>query len=131
MHTVKIRMGNLEIEVTGGVKEVMEACNEFAVLNETSCGACGSGSVSPQHRRVPGTDENGRATIWDYYSFRCGECNAELKIGERKDKTGFYPKRKDRDGSWLENKGWVVYRGGGGGSQQSSNSAFSEETERF
>jgi len=101
MAHVKIKIGNIEVAVDGGVKDVFKACNEFQILQEKECGACGGPNISPQHRVAQG---------YDFYSFRCGDCNAELKLGQKRDMEQLFPKRKAEDGESLPNKGWVKWQ---------------------
>lgn len=96
-------VGQYTIEVDG--KDSKEAFVNMAgaldCFGETHCGACGSTELREQVR------ENGGHT---FYEKRCMECNATLGYGQRKADGSMYPRRKDRDGNWMENRGWSVYR---------------------
>lgn len=64
------------------------------------CGSCGGQDISFRHRII---DEN------EYFELACRGCTATLKFGQSK-KGSLFPKLKDKDGAWLPNRGWTVYR---------------------
>jgi len=103
MASVKIKVGSIWVEVEGGVKDVFKTCTEFAILQESQCGACQSTNICPEHRVAQG---------YDFYSFRCGDCNAELKLGQKRDAETLFPKRKNEQGERLPNRGWEKWQGG-------------------
>lgn len=73
------------------------------VFGETICGKCGSKNLKFVVRTV---DEN------DYYELRCLDCGARLVFGVNKKGGGLFPKRKDKEGKWLDHKGWVKWVAG-------------------
>lgn len=74
------------------------------VFEETSCGKCGCDDIKYVVRTV---DDN------QYYELRCNsdKCRARLAFGVNKKGGGLFPKRKDNDGKWLPDNGWVKWDG--------------------
>ena len=67
------------------------------VFEESPCGKCGSELL----RFVVSTvDDN------QFYEIRCQDCGARLEFGVMKKGGRLYPRRKDKDGNWLPDKGW-------------------------
>jgi hypothetical protein len=46
-----------------------------------------------------------------YYELWCQnpDCRAKLGFGQHKTGDTLFPKRKDKEGNWLSDNGWVVY----------------------
>lgn len=89
----------LEFELEGaGQKEIFK---ELAIIQEIfaeeKCGLCGSTNLRFVVRNVDGND---------YYELRCNDCGAILAFGQHKKGGTLFPKRKDDEGNWLQNKGW-------------------------
>ncbi len=97
-----------------------------AITNEP-CGMCGKEKTHFEHRKAGDEGE------YDYYSMRCQDCRAELKIGQHKKGGGMYIKRKGADGRWdKEHKGWSRYEAGqetSSAPQQSSGGSTPEDVE--
>tara|TARA_Y100000356_G_scaffold126394_1_gene124250 strand:+ start:301 stop:636 length:336 start_codon:yes stop_codon:yes gene_type:complete len=70
------------------------------VFGETHCGKCGSDNLKFQIRNV---DDN------LYYELKCLDCGAKLAFGVMKKGGRLFPKRKDKEGNWLPNGGWVKW----------------------
>lgn len=70
------------------------------VFGQTKCGKCGSDNVRFVVRTV---DDN------EYYELRCADCQARLSFGVMKKGGGLFPKRKDGEGNWLPDNGWVKW----------------------
>lgn len=101
MAKVNIRFGACMVEFEAkNVKDVFRAFTMYEVLGETKCGACESHEISPRFRQAQG---------YDFYSFNCNACRAELHLGQKREGDVLFPKRKDADGNWLPNRGWVKY----------------------
>ena len=39
----------------------------------------------------------------------CGKCGGRLEFGQVKKGGGLFPRRKDKEGSWLPDNGWVKW----------------------
>ena len=72
----------------------------LCVFEENVCGKCGSENVKLVVRNV---DDN------FYYEVRCLGCGARLSFGSHKKGGGLFPKRKDGEGNWLPDHGWVKW----------------------
>ena len=91
----------VEIEAAGQ-KEIFKAMSSVQeILSGTVCGSCDSENVRFVVRHV---DDN------DYYEIRCADCGAVLQFGQHKSGGTLFPKRKDKEGNWLPNGGWVKYQ---------------------
>jgi DNA-directed RNA polymerase subunit RPC12/RpoP len=100
----KYKVGDkLEFELDGaGQKELFkEIANIQEIFGEAKCGVCGSENIRFVVRVV---DDN------EYYELRCMDCGAVLGFGQHKKGGTLFPKRKDAEGNWLENRGWYKYK---------------------
>jgi len=70
------------------------------VFDETLCKKCDSTNVKFVVRQV---EDN------EYYELKCQDCGAKLAFGCMKKGGGLFPKRKDPEGNWLNDRGWVKY----------------------
>lgn len=100
---VQYKVGNSTVEVDGkDVKDVfVQLSGAVEVFGNSACGACGAATVVPNVREVQGNT---------YFEMRCTNCGSSLSFGQRKADGALYPKRKDKDGQWLDNHGWVKFR---------------------
>lgn len=100
---VRFRAGGTELEVEG--KDSKDCFTQLSaaldVFGNHTCGACGSTSVIPVVRENQGNT---------YYELRCQHCRARLQFGQQKKDGSLYPRRKGKDGQWLEGDGWVKYK---------------------
>lgn len=116
MAKFRINIGNTVVESEGSdLRDVIADFSRAAeVFSHSQCGHCQSQRVYPSHRKT----SDGK---YDYYSMKCADCGAELNFGVRQADNVLYPKRKDSNGNWLQNGGWVKFEksnsGSGGGSQ--------------
>lgn len=96
------KSGRLSVELTGDTqREVFEQLASFQeVFDQSVCGKCGSTDISYRVRNV---EDN------LYYEVVCNECGARLSFGSMKKGGGLFPKRKDGDGNWLPDRGWVKW----------------------
>ena len=92
----------LTFETDGvGQKEIFEELSSIGeVFGESTCGKCGDTNLRFQVRTV---DDN------KYYELKCLKCGAILAFGAHKKGGTLFPKRKDGDGNYLDNKGWVKW----------------------
>lgn len=95
--------GGTRVEVEGkDAKDCfVQIASAMEVFRHSRCGACGSEDVSPQVRERDGNH---------YYEVKCNSCRAELAFGQRRVDGALYPRRKDKDGNWLANNGWVKWQ---------------------
>ena len=92
----------LTAEIEGdSPRDVFESIARFQeVFEENVCGKCGAENVKLVVRNV---DDN------FYYEVRCLGCGARLSFGSHKKGGGLFPKRKDGEGNWLPDHGWVKW----------------------
>ncbi len=70
------------------------------VFDETECGKCSSDNLRFVTRNV---DDN------QYHELKCLDCNAKMTFGSMKKGGGLFPRRKDKEGNWLPDGGWVKW----------------------
>ena len=68
------------------------------VFCEKRCGKCDEEDL---RFSVRDHEEN------QYYELRCQGCNAKLSFGCHKKGGGLYPRRKDAEGNWIQDNGWL------------------------
>ena len=104
---MKVRMssadGRFEVEVEG--KDTKDCFSQIAstteVFGQTVCGACDSTRTIPLVREHDGNT---------FYEMRCQDCGAALAFGQKKQDGSLFPKRKGKDGSYLEGNGWMKWQ---------------------
>lgn len=102
----------LTFEITGATQqEVFEELAKIQEVFDTEnvCGVCDGTSIKYQHRSVQGND---------FHELVCknAACRARFSFGHSKqDKGALFPKRKNKDGEWLPNRGWEKYTAPSGG----------------
>ncbi len=103
--------GRLTIEYEAATaKQAFEFVAAVAELfEEPECGCCKSKNIRPE-KRVVGD--------YTYFAFRCGDCDAQLSFGQKKDLKSLFAKRTDENKQALGNRGWHHWRKDDG--QQSS-----------
>lgn len=94
----------IEFELeAGGQKELFK---ELAVIQEifgeNVCGVCNQQDIKYVVRNV---DDN------DYFELRCNKCGATLSFGQHKKGGTLFPKRKNEDGGYMDNRGWYKWTG--------------------
>ncbi len=99
---VKLTTGQLEFELeSDDVKDLWKELSEIQELfTEKCCGACGSENIVFRVRTV---DSN------DFYEKTCRECFSSRGFGQKKKNNKLFPKRKDKNGEYLPNNGWVKF----------------------
>lgn len=92
--------------ITVSGDKMVEVFKELADLQEIfsndQCGKCKNKELKFIVRSDK--DEN------EYYELHCGnsKCRARFAFGQMKGKEGkLFPKRKDKEGNWLPDGGWV------------------------
>lgn len=102
--THKSADGRLSVEVEGTDTKAIfdELAGAQEVFGISVCGACDSKNVHFQVRQVQGNT---------YRAVKCADCGCELNFGTRKADGQIYPRRKDKEGNWLDNSGWVKWTG--------------------
>ena len=100
--TYTTKNGRISAEIEGeSQRDLFENVNKFQdVFEELNCGKCSSDDVRFVVRNV---DDN------FYYELRCKGCGARLNFGANKTGGGLFPKRKDGEGNWLPDNGWVKW----------------------
>ncbi len=99
---VTYNTGKMSVELEGETqRDLFGQLAAFQeVFDETTCGKCGSTNVELAVRRH---EVNG------YYERGCGDGRAGPAFGCMKKGGGLFPKRKDADGNWLPDNGWVKW----------------------
>lgn len=94
----------IEVTLEGETVRDMYAklANVEEIFQESCCGKCSSEDITHVVRTV---DDN------NFYEIRCNGCRAVLSLGCHKKGGTLFPKRKDADGKYLSDKGWVVWQG--------------------
>jgi len=101
---IKYTNGNARIvaEMEGETQiDLFEQISSFQeIFDETCCGKCESERLRFVSRNV---DDN------LYYELRCLDCGAKLAFGTMKSGGKLFPRRKDKEGNWLPDRGWVKW----------------------
>ncbi len=115
MAQVKCRFGNVEVVVTGDLKQTVRELGMFAEFYgaDARCRMCESENLVPNFRQAGG---------YDWYELTCKDCGGRLGFGQTKEGGKLFPHRKLEDGSWDKDKqGWKpAYEKREGQSSQSS-----------
>jgi hypothetical protein len=88
---------SFELEGSGQKEIFKELALIQEIFSEESCGLCDKDNLRFVVRNVDGND---------YYELRCNGCGGVLSFGQHKKGGTLFPKRKDDDGNYLQNKGW-------------------------
>lgn len=105
-------VGPFTFEVEG--TSVRDVFQQLAAMHDAfNVGPCTtedgpSYNIKPQKRIVADT-QNPKKT-YEYFEWVCLDNGARLNMGQNQDGVGLFPKRKDSDGQYLENRGWVKFR---------------------
>ena len=94
--------GKISVEIEADTQiELFQRLAKFQeIIAETKCGKCDSENIRFQVRNV---DDN------LYYELKCMDCGAKLAFGVMKKGGRLFPKRKDKEGNWLPDGGWVKW----------------------
>jgi hypothetical protein len=86
-------------------KEIFKSLSQLSeVFSISECGACKSKDIRHVVREVPSGKQ-----IFTYFELHCQKCRARLAFGQSTDTVTLFPRRKDDDGKYLDNGGWVKY----------------------
>ena len=114
--------GSLTVEVEPKtIKDCFEAIgqvNDFLISEP--CGCCKSKSTFPQAKHTKD---------YVFYEWKCRDCGATFSFGQAKEGGRLFPKRKDKNGAVLPNRGWFIYEAGGDYSQDSGSRGYSQDRE--
>ena len=98
---VTYKTGKFTVEAEGGTTEIFEQLATFdSVFGNCVNKANGSENIGFRHREVDG---NHYYELYDKDSFHV------LKFGKTKKDGSLFPRRKDADGNWLSDGGWVKF----------------------
>jgi len=96
--------GTITLEAEGTThKEVFKELSDLQeVFDHKNCGKCDGDNLRFIVRNV---EDN------DFFELHCANrnCRARLSFGQHKKGGSLFPKRKDAEGGWLNNNGWLVY----------------------
>lgn len=100
---IRYKVENLEVEVEGSdVKQCMaEVSSALEVFGNNVCGACNSTKTVPSVREAGGSK---------FFEMRCLSCGAALGFGQKKADGSLFPRRKDKNDSYLPNNGWTKWQ---------------------
>lgn len=91
----------LTLEAEGDVKEVFKQLAVFdEVFNNGECPVTNSTNIAFRCREIDGN------TFYEVYDKESGYA---LSFGQTKQGGKLFPRKKDKDGNWLANGGWVKY----------------------
>ena len=94
--------GGMTVTAEGDSKECFtELASAAEVFGQHVCGACGSEQTVPVVRELDGNT---------YYEMKCNSCGCTLGFGQTKVGGRLFPRRKDKAGNWLANRGWADFR---------------------
>ncbi len=95
---------SVEFEANGQKDLVETLASLSEVLSQKVCGACEGFSLKYQVRTVDGNT---------YYEIKCNNkgCGAVLSFGQHREGGTLFPKRKDKEGNYLDNNGWIIWEG--------------------
>ena len=101
---MKIRTlsGTTQIEVDGtDAKDCFIQLSQAQdVFTHDECGMCGGKTIKFIVRENAGNT---------FYEIKCQNCYAALAFGQRRADGSLYPRKKDKDGNWLDCNGWTKW----------------------
>lgn len=94
--------GRISVEFeTDTQREIFQQLSDFQeVFDVTACGKCASENLRFVVRNI---DDN------QFFEIRCLDCGARLEFGSTKQGGKLFPRRKDKEGNWLPDNGWVKW----------------------
>ena len=101
----------MQIEAANQVDAITQMADLGEIFGIKSCGACNSDDIRWQVRKVS-KQVGKKIENYEYIELVCNKCRARLSFGKfSEDPNSVFPKRKDADGNWLPNNGWVKFEG--------------------
>ncbi len=98
----------LHLDFTGQTDLFKKLALFKEIFGISSCGKCDSANIRHVVRNVD--DPNKKNKTYEYFEIHCLDCHAKLGFGQKQDdNTILFPKRKDEDGKYLPDDGWVKY----------------------
>ena len=102
--------GRIVFEVNGDTPKVV--FEQIAAIQdlfecETECGVCHDKEAGIRFVKRDAETHDGKKV--KYYELRCRKCFARFQFGQAQEGGGLFPKRKDKDGKPLPNRGWEKY----------------------
>ena len=96
------RSGRVSVELDAETqRDAFQQLSDFQeIFDEVACGKCASENLRFVVRTV---DDN------QFYEIRCMDCGARLEFGSMKQGGRLFPRRKDKEGNWLPDRGWVKW----------------------
>jgi hypothetical protein len=100
---VVYKLAKFEVEVDGdSTRDCFDKISSAVeIMSNSRCGACDSENVIPVVRENAGNH---------YREMSCIDCGCRLAFGQRRADGEMFPKKKDKEGSWLPNRGWVKWQ---------------------
>ena len=101
----KFKAGNLVFELDASDdKQLFTKLGHLQEIFDQKGGKCGNDDIQWVTRVV----ESGKKT-YNYFEARCKSCRAKLSFGVRQEGGELFPKRKDDDGNYLPDGGWLKW----------------------
>lgn len=73
----------IQVEANSPIDAIEQIGHYVMILSMTTCGACQSKNVHPDHQNRAG---------YDFYSMRCHDCGSEFSFGQHRDRDTLFPK---------------------------------------
>jgi len=107
---VKFKLGELEfsLDLPDKTEELFAKLAHLEeIFGHNQCVKCKSNNLKRVIRTAQGTDDKGKVKTYTYYELRCEDCYARFQFGQGDN--GMFPQRKDKDGNYKPDGGWVRY----------------------
>lgn len=94
----------ITLDATGQTDLFNQLADVSEIFSHNSCGACKSPDIRYVVREVAkGTKKH------KYYELHCQKCRSKLSFGQHNEGGTLFPHRKDKEGNYLANNGWVKF----------------------
>jgi hypothetical protein len=100
---VTYKTDSISIEVDGADTKSCfdQLAGAVEIFSHKACGACDSTNTVPVVRENQGNV---------FREVRCLDCGASLAFGQRRTDGALYPRRRDKEGNYLNHNGWTKFR---------------------